>query len=155
MTKQLLISQLRKGNNGNDILHILDVLCNGMDSSESSQDNVPTLDEIQFWNSTRCDTSSSGTPLSTRSATSTRLHTSRREHHATRNCHTDLEESKESLCKSHGQQRDLHHWTTSRSQGVSHIQQWSQPFLGDTWQRYQLDGIILKPGRKGFASTLR
>ena len=48
MTKQLLISQLRQGNNGYDILHILDVLCNGMDSSESSQDNVPKLDEIQF-----------------------------------------------------------------------------------------------------------
>ena len=48
MTKQLLISQLRLGKNGNDILHILDVLCDGMDSSESSQDNVPTLDEIQF-----------------------------------------------------------------------------------------------------------
>ncbi len=48
MTKDLLISQLRLGKNGNDILHILDVLCNGMDSSESSQDNVPTLDEIQF-----------------------------------------------------------------------------------------------------------
>jgi hypothetical protein len=48
MTKQLLISQLRTGKNGNDILFILDALCNGMDSSESSQDNVPTLDEIQF-----------------------------------------------------------------------------------------------------------
>lgn len=48
MTKQLLISQLRTGKNGNDILFILDALCNGMDSSESSEDNVPTLDEIQF-----------------------------------------------------------------------------------------------------------
>ena len=48
MTKQLLISQLRLGKNGNDILHILDVLCDGMDSGESSQDNGATLDEIQF-----------------------------------------------------------------------------------------------------------
>ena len=48
MTKQLLINQLRQGNNGNDILFILDALCSGMDSSESSQDNAPTLDEIQF-----------------------------------------------------------------------------------------------------------
>jgi hypothetical protein len=48
MTKQLLISQLRLGNNGNDILSILDALCDGMDSSESSQDNGATLDEIQF-----------------------------------------------------------------------------------------------------------
>ena len=48
MTKQLLISQLRLGKNGNDILHILDALCDGMDDSESRQDHVPTLDEIQF-----------------------------------------------------------------------------------------------------------
>ncbi len=48
MNKQLLISQLRLGTDGNSILSILDALCNGMDSSESSQDNVPTLDEIQF-----------------------------------------------------------------------------------------------------------
>lgn len=48
MTKQLLISQLRAGNNGNDILAILDELCDGMDICESSQDSVPTLDEIQF-----------------------------------------------------------------------------------------------------------
>jgi hypothetical protein len=48
MTKQLLISQLRLGKNGNDILSILDALCDGMDSGESGKDNVPTLDEIQF-----------------------------------------------------------------------------------------------------------
>lgn len=48
MTKQLLISQLRQGNNGQRILEILDALVAGMDSSESSQDSDPTLDEIQF-----------------------------------------------------------------------------------------------------------
>jgi hypothetical protein len=48
MTKQFLISQLRQGNNGQRILEILDALAAGMDSSESSQDNVPKLDEIQF-----------------------------------------------------------------------------------------------------------
>ena len=48
MTKQLLISQLRQGQNGQRILEILDALCAGMDSSESSQDSAPTLDEIQF-----------------------------------------------------------------------------------------------------------
>jgi hypothetical protein len=48
MTKELLIAQLRQGTNGNSILQILDALCDGMDSSESSQDNAPTLDEIQF-----------------------------------------------------------------------------------------------------------
>jgi len=48
MTKQLLISQLRKGNNGNSILEILDVLCAGMGTDDSRQDNVPTLDEIEF-----------------------------------------------------------------------------------------------------------
>jgi hypothetical protein len=48
MTKQLLISQLRLGNNGQQLLEILDALTDGMDSSESSQDSVPTLDEISF-----------------------------------------------------------------------------------------------------------
>ena len=48
MTKQLLIKQLRLVTDGNSILSILDALCDGMDSSESRQDNVPTLDEIQF-----------------------------------------------------------------------------------------------------------
>jgi hypothetical protein len=48
MTKELLIAQLRQGTNGHDILSILDALCDGMDSSESSQDILPTLDEIQF-----------------------------------------------------------------------------------------------------------
>jgi len=46
--KELLIAQLRLGTDGNSILSILDALCSGMDSSESSQDSVPTLDEIQF-----------------------------------------------------------------------------------------------------------
>jgi hypothetical protein len=48
MNKDLMISQLRLGIDGNSILQILDALCDGMDSGESSQDNVPTLDEIQF-----------------------------------------------------------------------------------------------------------
>jgi len=48
MNKQLLFTLLDKGTDGNSILSILDALCDGMDSSESSQDNVPTLDEIQF-----------------------------------------------------------------------------------------------------------
>jgi len=48
MTKQFLISQLRQGNNGQQILEILELLVTGMDSSESSQDSAPTLDEIQF-----------------------------------------------------------------------------------------------------------
>jgi len=48
MNKDLLISQLRLGIDGNSILQILDALCDGMDSGESSQDNGATLDEIQF-----------------------------------------------------------------------------------------------------------
>jgi hypothetical protein len=40
MTKELLISQLRLGTNGNSILQILDALCDGMDDSESSEDSV-------------------------------------------------------------------------------------------------------------------
>ena len=38
MSKKLLISQLRLGKNGNELLQILDALCNGLDSSESSED---------------------------------------------------------------------------------------------------------------------
>lgn len=48
MTKELLISQLRLGKNGQQLLDILDTLIDGMDSSESRQDVLPTLDEIQF-----------------------------------------------------------------------------------------------------------
>ena len=48
MTKQLLISQLRLGSNGSEILSILDAIVSGVDDSESNQDSVPTLDEIQF-----------------------------------------------------------------------------------------------------------
>ena len=48
MTKQFLISQLRQGKNGNSILEILDALCAGGNPSESREDFVPTLDEIQF-----------------------------------------------------------------------------------------------------------
>lgn len=49
MTKQLLISQLRLGQNGQQLLEILDALSSGMDDGESSQDSSDgTLDEIQF-----------------------------------------------------------------------------------------------------------
>ena len=48
MTKELLIAQLNLGTDGNSILSILDALCDGMGSSESSQDNAPTLEEIKF-----------------------------------------------------------------------------------------------------------
>lgn len=48
MNKEILTTLLDKGTDGNSILSILDALCNGMDSGESRQDNVSTLDEIQF-----------------------------------------------------------------------------------------------------------
>lgn len=48
MTKQLLIAQLRQGNNGQQLLEILDALAAGMDSGESREDVFPKLDEIQF-----------------------------------------------------------------------------------------------------------
>jgi hypothetical protein len=48
MTKELLISQLRQGKNGSQILEILDLLTNGMDDCESRPDAEPTLAEIQF-----------------------------------------------------------------------------------------------------------
>ena len=46
MTKELLISQLRQGSNGSEILQILEVLSTGMDSSDIN--NEPTLEEIEF-----------------------------------------------------------------------------------------------------------
>ena len=48
MTKELAIGQLRQGNNGQQILEILELLVAGMDFSESREDFSPTLDEIQF-----------------------------------------------------------------------------------------------------------
>ena len=48
MNKKLLTTLLDKGTDGNSILQILDALAAGMDSGESSQDFLPTLDEIQF-----------------------------------------------------------------------------------------------------------
>jgi len=48
MNKEILTTLLDKGTDGNSILSILDALCSGMGSGESSQDNVPTLDEIEF-----------------------------------------------------------------------------------------------------------
>ena len=48
MTKEIAIGQLRQGTNGKRILEILDALAAGMDSSESRQDVLPSLDEIEF-----------------------------------------------------------------------------------------------------------
>lgn len=44
MSKELLISMLRKGETGADILTILDMISDG-DDADSAE---PTLDEIQF-----------------------------------------------------------------------------------------------------------
>ncbi len=45
MSKELLISMLRKGQTGDEILTILDML--SVDSEDESME--PTLEEIQFW----------------------------------------------------------------------------------------------------------
>ena len=47
MSKQVLISMLAQGNNGNDILSILDVIVSEQ-SSEGAY-NEPTADMIEFW----------------------------------------------------------------------------------------------------------
>lgn len=44
MSKALLISMLRKGQTGDEILTILDMI-----SDDSDDTTEPTLDEIQFW----------------------------------------------------------------------------------------------------------
>ena len=46
MTKQVLISLLAQGNNGNEILSILDTLA--ADNVSEQSDNGPTLNEIEF-----------------------------------------------------------------------------------------------------------
>jgi hypothetical protein len=42
MSRSMLLSLLRQGNTGDEILSILDTL------TEESQENEPTLEEIQF-----------------------------------------------------------------------------------------------------------
>lgn len=49
MSKELLISMLRKGQTGDEILTILDMISDGDDANSAE----PTLDEIQFWNCPR------------------------------------------------------------------------------------------------------
>jgi hypothetical protein len=51
MSKQVMISMLRQGNNGSEILSILDVIANEQisDGNDDTQnDNVPTLEMIDF-----------------------------------------------------------------------------------------------------------
>lgn len=52
MSKQVLISMLRQGNTGNEILSILDVIANDAISEgddDTQTGNVPTLEMIDFW----------------------------------------------------------------------------------------------------------
>ncbi len=46
MSNQVLTSLLAQGNNGNEILSILDTLV--ADEAVSTDDNGPTLNEVQF-----------------------------------------------------------------------------------------------------------
>jgi len=47
MTRQLMISQLRLGNNGAEILQILDAITGG-ENDTTTAIAEPTMDEIQF-----------------------------------------------------------------------------------------------------------
>ena len=53
MSKQVFISMLRQGNNGNEILSILDAIVNDNVSTDNDSDSsaiaMPTLTEIDFW----------------------------------------------------------------------------------------------------------
>jgi hypothetical protein len=40
MTRELLLSQLRQGSNGEEILQILEVLCAGLDSDDSAVEEI-------------------------------------------------------------------------------------------------------------------
>jgi hypothetical protein len=48
MSKQVLISMLRQGNTGNEILSILDALTSDAVADVVTDDVVPTLEEIEF-----------------------------------------------------------------------------------------------------------
>jgi len=48
MTKEVLISMLRQGNTGTEILSILDAITSDT-VSEEQEGNMPTLDVIEFW----------------------------------------------------------------------------------------------------------
>lgn len=47
MTRDLLVSQLRQGATGAEILQILEVLTAGMDPADAGM-TEPTLEEVQF-----------------------------------------------------------------------------------------------------------
>ena len=52
MSKQVMISMLRQGNNGSEILSILDVIASDTISEgddDTQTGNVPTLEYIDFW----------------------------------------------------------------------------------------------------------
>jgi hypothetical protein len=46
MSKSIALSLLAQGNNGNELLSILDTLA--VDNVEQSDDNAPTLNSIEF-----------------------------------------------------------------------------------------------------------
>jgi hypothetical protein len=48
MSKQVLISMLKQGNTGNEILAILDVLASDTVADAVTDDVVPTLETIEF-----------------------------------------------------------------------------------------------------------
>lgn len=48
MSKDLIISMLKQGQNGNQILTILDTIISDSDSDTSIVSVEPTLDDIQF-----------------------------------------------------------------------------------------------------------
>ena len=48
MSKEVLISMLRQGNTGTEILSILDAITSDA-VSEEQEGNMPTLDVIEFW----------------------------------------------------------------------------------------------------------
>ena len=52
MTPQLMISALRQGSTGTEILNILNALTGG-EQQDNIQYSEPTMDEIEFWDSLR------------------------------------------------------------------------------------------------------
>lgn len=65
MSTSVMVSLLRKGRNGNEILEILDAICEDQGDTNGAQNapNSGTLEELQFWS--LCDAYSGGTLLVT------------------------------------------------------------------------------------------
>lgn len=126
-----MISLLRKGQNGEQILKILDEI------TQQESVHQGTLDEIEFWISTRCASLQTGTSYLTNigyrldyGCIGISIQPHSHQTHGNRIRHAQEQESAQSLCEPHGSWWHVHHRTTCRHPRVSYIIQRAQSLLG-------------------------